>query len=73
MKKYGESLKYYRESNNLSQLELAKYTGLSQQAISLWENDKRVPSIANCETLADFYGITLDELVGRDLKVKGLE
>ena len=73
MKKYGEILKYYRETNNLSQLELAKHTGLSQQAISLWEKDKRVPSITNCEILADFYGISLDELVGRDFKEKGIE
>ena len=66
MRNYGEALKYHRESNNLSQLELAKATGLSQQAISLWEKNKRVPSIANCEILADFYGISLDELVGRN-------
>ena len=68
MKNYGESLKYQRESNNLSQSELAKLTQLNQQAISLWENNKRIPSIENCEILADFYGITLDELIGREIK-----
>ena len=73
MRNYGEGLKYQREANGLSQMELAKRTGLSQQAISLWEQNKRVPSIANCETLADFYGISLDELVGRDVKEKNLE
>ena len=73
MRNYGEGLKYQREANGLSQMELAKRTGLSQQAISLWEQNKRVPSIANCETLADFYGISLDELVGRDFKEKNLE
>ena len=66
MKNYGDALKYQREINNLSQSELAKQTKLNQQAISLWENNKRIPSIENCEILADFYGITLDELVGRD-------
>ena len=73
MRNYGEGLKYQRGANGLSQMELAKRTGLSQQAISLWEQNKRVPSIANCETLADFYGISLDELVGRDFKEKNLE
>ena len=73
MRNYGEGLKYQREANGLSQMELAKRTGLSQQAISLWEQNKRGPSIANCETLADFYGISLDELVGRDFKEKNLE
>ena len=73
MRNYGEVLKFHRESNNLSQLELAKHTGLSQQAISLWEKNQRVPSIANCEILADFYGISLDELVGRDFLEKSLQ
>ena len=49
-----------------SQRELAKATGIKQQNISRWENNLAIPSIENCEILADFYGITLDELVGRD-------
>ena len=61
----GESLKYQREQNNLSQSELAKKTGLKQQMISWWEADKGLPNIEFCIKLADFYGITLDELVGR--------
>ena len=63
---YGDSLKYQREINGYSQSELAKKTQLNQQAISLWENNKRNPSIEYCVKLADFYGITLDELIGRD-------
>ena len=66
MRKYGIELKYQREVNNLSQSQLSKETGIKQQNISRWENDEAIPSIANCEILADFYGITLDELVGRD-------
>lgn len=66
MHKIGEDLKYQREINNLSQSQLAKKTGLTQQVISFWENNVNAPSIYNCITLADFYGITLDELVGRD-------
>ena len=61
----GESLKYQREQNNLSQSELAKKTGLKQQMISWWEADKGLPNIEFCIKLADFYGISLDELVGR--------
>ena len=66
MRNYGDALKYQRDINDLSQLKLAQSTGLSQQAISLWESNKRIPSIENCEILADFYGITIDELIGRD-------
>lgn len=63
---YGEALKYQRETHNLSQSELAKQTGLKQQMISWWEANKGLPNIDFCVKLADFYEITLDELVGRD-------
>ncbi len=66
MKNYGEYLKAIRENNNLTQSQLARNTGISQQNISLWEQNKRIPSIEFCEILADFYEITIDELIGRD-------
>ena len=66
MKKYGNEIKYQREINGYSQRDLAKLTGIKQQNISRWENDQAIPSIENCEILADFYGITIDELIGRD-------
>ncbi len=67
---YGEEFKAFRKSLNLSQEQLAKATGISQQAISFWEQNKRTPNMDDCIKLADFYGITLDELVGRDC-IKG--
>ena len=66
MLNYGEALKYQREAAGLTQSELAKRTGLKQQMISWWEANNGLPNIDFCVTLADFYGITLDELVGRD-------
>ena len=64
---YGEELKYQREERGLSQSELAKKTGLKQQMISHWEANKSSPSIDVIVTLADYYGITIDELIGRKL------
>ena len=65
MSKISEALKYQRETANLSQSSLAKETGISQQKISYYESGKHVPSIDDCILLAEFYGISLDELVGR--------
>ncbi len=70
MKKIGKELRYQRESNHLSQNELARATGFTQAAISLWEKDERTPSIDACIKLADVYDISLDELVGRDFGKK---
>lgn len=62
---YGAALKYAREEKGLSQSQLAEKTGISHQNISRWESGKIIPSIDFCVKLADFYGITLDELIGR--------
>ena len=64
---YGEALKYQRESAGLSQLELANKTGISHQNINRWEKGEVLPNIDFCVKLADFYGITLDELIGRKI------
>ncbi len=66
MKKISEALKYQREINGYSQSQVARETGISQQNISYWENGKKEPSITFCIKLANFYGVSLDELVGRD-------
>ena len=70
MMNYGEALKYQREINGFTQSALANATGISQQKISYYESGKHSPPIEDCIKLADFYGITLDELVGRDVKQK---
>ena len=69
----GYHLKTQRELAKLTQGELAKETGITQAAISRWEDDLRVPNIESCIKLADFYGISLDELVGRDFLEKGIQ
>lgn len=63
---YGEEIKQHRIKNNLSLLDLEKATGISNQNLSRWERGKALPSIDFCVKLADFYGITVDELIGRD-------
>lgn len=66
MYEIGEELKYHREKNGFSQSSLATATGISQKKISYYESGKHSIPIEFCITLADFYGISLDELVGRD-------
>ena len=61
----GNSLKYWRETANLTQSALARETGIHQCMISRWEAGINLPSIVDLITLAEFYKISLDELVGR--------
>ena len=62
----GDALKYQREVNGYTQSAVARETGLNQQMLSWWEAGKGLPNIEFCIRLADFYNVSLDELVGRD-------
>ena len=61
-------LKYYRELFGLSQAELSKKISISQQSISAYENGTREPDITTINLMCDFFKITSDELLGRDIK-----
>lgn len=65
-KNYGVEIKSHRETLGLSQHELSKRIGTSHQNINRWESGKTLPNIDFCVKLADFFGISLDELVGRE-------
>lgn len=65
---YGEALRLQRESVGLSQLDLSKKIGTSHQNINRWERGEVLPNIDFCVRLAEFYDISLDELIGRERK-----
>ena len=67
MKYYGNELKHHRQEANLNQETLAKLINTSQQNISRWEADEVEPSIYVCIALADYYKISIDELIGRKI------
>ena len=60
----GEALKQPRLRMGISQLQLAKATGIKQQNISRWERNTHTPDVSQCAILAKFYGITIEELIG---------
>ena len=66
MSNIGDALKYQREVNGYTQSAVARETGLNQQMLSWWEAGTGLPNIEFCIRLADFYNVSLDELVGRD-------
>lgn len=53
-----------RKEKNLSQAELAKKTGLTRQAISLYEISKREPKLEIWIKLADFFDVPITYLQG---------
>lgn len=61
----GEKIKALRQSRGLSQHKLADKLGTNQRNISSWEIGRNEPTIFNCIVMADYFGITLDELCCR--------
>ena len=64
-KGFIENLKLLMKENNLSQSALAKKTDIPQTCISSWLTEKHEPKLEYLWKLADYFDLTIDELVGR--------
>ena len=60
--KLSERLLQLRREREVSQIELAETLNVSRQAVSRWETGLAAPSLDKLQFLAEFYGVTLDEL-----------
>lgn len=65
-------LKDIREARNISQDDIAKQIGVSQQFISRVERGNKSISLDLAAEIADFLNVSLDEIAGRN-KQKNLE
>ena len=69
----GNRLFQARKKAGYSQEAVAERLGVSRQTISKWETDETLPDIYQSSRLAEFYHLTLDELVHFDLDIKEIE
>lgn len=67
MRNYGEILRENRIAKGKTLLDVERDTGISNANLSRWECGKNLPNIDFCVKLADYYEITLDELIGREM------
>lgn len=58
-------VKELREQRKMQQKELAIDLHVSQPTISDWESGRKVPSARSTQLLADYFGVTVDYLLGR--------
>ncbi|MBR7085322.1 MAG: helix-turn-helix transcriptional regulator [Oscillospiraceae bacterium] len=61
-------LKDIREARNMSQDDIAKQIGVSQQFISRVERGNKSISLDLAVEIADFLNVSLDEIAGRTVK-----
>lgn len=60
----GENLKILRKSKDITQEMLADFLGVSFQTVSKWERGDCFPDIIMLPSLANFFEVSIDELMG---------
>ncbi len=59
-----KNLRVLRISKGVSQQMLAEIVGVSQQSINKYEKQKIEPDISTLTAMADYFGTTVDYLIG---------
>ena len=65
MKIFAERLKELRKERGVSQAELGKSLQVSFSVVCYWETDRSEPTAPNLVKIADYFGVTVDYLLGR--------
>lgn len=65
MHRIGQTIARLRREHNMTQMQLADEMGVSFQAVSNWERGQSMPDISKLPDLAELFGTTIDELLGR--------
>ncbi|MBR6558607.1 MAG: helix-turn-helix transcriptional regulator [Clostridia bacterium] len=63
---FANRIKHYRRKEDLTQEELAIKIGISPQSVSKWERGEGFPDVSLLPIIANYFGITIDELLGND-------
>ena len=63
---FSQKLQNLRKQKGLTQEELAESLFVSRTAISKWESGRGYPSIDSLKAIADFFSVTIDDLLSGD-------
>ena len=65
-----KKIKELRKRQGLSQLELSRLLGISEQAVSKWELGYSQPSANHLIALAQIFGVSMEEFLTASVAVK---
>lgn len=65
----GERIKHLRTAKNITQKEFAEQLYKSESTVRMWELGKSEPDLEMLKTIAVFFGVTIDFLLGRERTV----
>lgn len=69
----AKNLRFLRKQNGLTQETLKDMLNISRQAYSNYETSSRMPDLDTLVRIAQFYHLSLDDLVLRDLSLPSFE
>lgn len=61
--KIGKFIAELRKDNNMTQVELANKLGITDRAVSKWENGRGMPDLSLLKPLCEILGISINELL----------
>ena len=67
---FSENLLRLRREQNVKQTDIAAGTGMPVRTYQHYEHGEQEPTLSKLVILADVFGVSLDELVGRNPESK---
>lgn len=58
------------QARNVTAYQVAKATGIAQSTLSDWKNGRSIPKMNKMQKIADYFGISVDYLLGNEEKEK---
>lgn len=66
---FSKNLKTLRKQKRLTGAKLAHKLNISHSTLASWETGRHIPHLADIIRLADFFEVSIDELLGRDEEI----
>lgn len=63
MMSIGQNIRRLRESKGLNQAQLAEIAGVTDKAVSTWENDLKIPRMGAIQRIADHFGLLKSDII----------
>ena len=70
--KIGKFIQELRKEKNMTQLQLAEKLGVTDRAISNWENGRRMPDLSLIKLLCDDLGVSINDLLSGEIVDKDI-
>ena len=65
---FGDQIRALRQEKGITQTQVADNIGVSNSAVGMYEQNRRMPDAETMGKIADFFGVNIDFLLGRTVE-----